>query len=60
MRNSKKEKRRHERTSTSEKVLLSVVGSFSNQKEFLPASNITGTVIDVSENGLGFLTDVML
>ncbi|MFO0753442.1 MAG: PilZ domain-containing protein [Thermodesulfovibrionales bacterium] len=41
-------------------ISFAVVGSFDGHKEFLPESDIKGSIIDMSENGVGILTDTLL
>ncbi|MCC6345865.1 MAG: PilZ domain-containing protein [Nitrospirales bacterium] len=60
MKEGKRDKRGHRREPQQETIAFAVVGSFDGRKEFLPESDIKGSIIDMSENGVGILTDTLL
>ncbi|MEW5745806.1 MAG: PilZ domain-containing protein [Nitrospirota bacterium] len=57
---NQQDKRKYDRKSGSETVRFSIIGSFSGQKELLPEASFSGTIVDMSESGLGLLTDIQL
>lgn len=55
-----KDKRKYERAPRAEVVTFSVIGSFDGLREFWPEPDSVGTIVDMSENGIGLMTDVLL
>ncbi|MCL4492028.1 MAG: PilZ domain-containing protein [Nitrospirae bacterium] len=60
MKDPNRDKRQHERAPLAEVVTFSVVGSFDGLREFWPEPDRVGTLVDISENGIGLMTDTLL
>ncbi len=60
MKDIKKDKRQHEREPFDRVVTFSVIGSFDGLREFWPEPDRIGTIVDISDNGAGLLTDTLL
>ncbi|HEX8949668.1 MAG TPA: PilZ domain-containing protein [Dissulfurispiraceae bacterium] len=56
----KGDKRLQQREPLAKPVTFSVIGSFDGLREFWPEPDRVGTIVDVSENGAGLITDTLL
>src|SRR5208283_831141 len=60
MEKKERDKRRQSRETHLETLTFTIMGSFSGKKEFLPSAVLKGTIIDISETGLGIFTEARL
>ncbi len=56
---SRSNKRHNERIPDPSAIDFSIIG-YLNQKDFVPTSNIKGHITDISEAGIGIITDFPL
>ncbi len=54
------DKRHQSRETHLETISFVIMGSISGKKEFLPSADLKGTIIDMSVNGIGIITEAQV